>query len=795
MLNRLTETSGQVEVQYTSFAVDVMGRYVCSTWDEAVNNGGMPFDVVVIGAGMFGAHCAEKIYRNSGLRVLVLDAGSFLVSEHVQNLSRMGLNTAGAIQVATNAQDPGPLNPRERVWGIPWRSQVPFPGLAYCPGGRSLYFGGWAPRLTPADLNADPKGWPPEIVNHLADTGDGGYLLTEREIGVDPATDYISGALYNELHKKFSSAITTGGGVANVDEVNDLTAGAPLAVQAAPPAAGLFSFDKYSSAPLLVEAIREAAASPDWRRRLFLVPRAHVVKLHTTGNTVTGIEAYVNGQRQFLSIAPNCPVVMALSTIETTRLALESFPTPRMGRNLMAHLRSNTTVRIKRTAFDPALPQNLEAAALLVRGSKPQGRFHLQVTAAAVTGADPETALFRMIPDVDLLDRFLASQSFDWIVITLRGIGEMMGSQDPTITKSTGNVPSWVDLSDQTDEFGNGFRRAWVNLVATQADKTLWDVMDKAALDLALKLANGDPNNIEYFYKDSFLNDGNDPGSWHKSPPPPSPNNNRNDPANKVRDGLGTTHHETGTLWMGTDATTSVTNSDGRFHHITNAYVAGPALFPKIGSANPSLTGLTLSRKTALTIAKQSLVVEPGFAPLGSGGLNGWRMAGAGSFMELGANIIESVGGTGLLWFTSEQFANFILRLDWQILSEFDNSGVYLRFPALGNDFKPADTQGYEVQIDERGIDPQGNQGSALHRTGAIYGLAASSKPDQPRLIGQWNAFEIEANGPAITVKFNGQVISKLPNGNRSPKGFIGLQNHHDGSRAQFRNIRIKKLP
>jgi hypothetical protein len=40
-------------------------------------------------------------------RVLVLDAGSFLVSEHVQNLSKIGLNTGGAVQVASNTQDPG----------------------------------------------------------------------------------------------------------------------------------------------------------------------------------------------------------------------------------------------------------------------------------------------------------------------------------------------------------------------------------------------------------------------------------------------------------------------------------------------------------------------------------------------------------------------------------------------------------------------------------------------------------------------------------------------------------------
>src|SRR5919108_2214025 len=155
MINRLQETSQSIAVQDTTFAVDVMGRYVCNTWDEAVNNGGVAFDAVVIGAGMFGAYCAEKLYRHANLRVLVLDAGSFLVSEHVQNLSRIGLNVPGAIQVAFNAQDPGT---RERVWGTPWRSQVPFPGLAYCPGARSLYFGGWSPRLTAVDLAQWPTG-------------------------------------------------------------------------------------------------------------------------------------------------------------------------------------------------------------------------------------------------------------------------------------------------------------------------------------------------------------------------------------------------------------------------------------------------------------------------------------------------------------------------------------------------------------------------------------------------------------------------------------------------------------
>jgi glycerol-3-phosphate dehydrogenase len=70
-------------VQQTAFSHDVLGRWVCSTWPEVSNNGGDPFDVVVIGAGMFGGgDIADKIYRRAegtGLRVLVVDAGSFLL--------------------------------------------------------------------------------------------------------------------------------------------------------------------------------------------------------------------------------------------------------------------------------------------------------------------------------------------------------------------------------------------------------------------------------------------------------------------------------------------------------------------------------------------------------------------------------------------------------------------------------------------------------------------------------------------------------------------------------------------
>ena len=103
-----------VDVQQTAFSHDVLGRWVCSTWDEVSKNGGDPFDVVVIGAGMFGGYIADKLYRrgeNIGMRVLVIDAGDFLLPTHVQNLPRLGLNPPKELLVVNNSQDPA-----RKIW-------------------------------------------------------------------------------------------------------------------------------------------------------------------------------------------------------------------------------------------------------------------------------------------------------------------------------------------------------------------------------------------------------------------------------------------------------------------------------------------------------------------------------------------------------------------------------------------------------------------------------------------------------------------------------------------------------
>jgi hypothetical protein len=370
----------------------------------------------------------------------------------------------------------------------------------------------------------------------------------------------------------------------------------------------------------------------------------------------------------------------------------------------------------------------------------------------------------------------------------------MIGNKNVQVGDANG---SWMNLSPFVkDQFG--FARAWVNIAKTQDDVTLWDTMDDAAIKLAQALADHDTAKIQYFYnKNGSLNQ---PGAaWHNDPPPVSTTNDRNDPANKIRDGLGTTHHEAGTLWMGEDANTSVTDLNGKFHHIQNAYVAGPAIFPALGSANPSLTALALCRKTASAIARElKPVLEADYIPLFDGTLEEvWDMIGSGNFQKFG-NVIESKGGTGLLVYKKEKFKNFNLKLDWRVMDTTDNSGVYVRVPFIDKtdpQWLQKANQGWEVQIDERGFDSNTNtENNPLKLTGAVYDVSpAITKASKP--VCEWNSFEIEVKDQNVKVLLNGVPVSEVNNDNqRPPEGFIGLQNHHPGSRVQFGNIRIKKL-
>jgi choline dehydrogenase-like flavoprotein len=194
--------------------------------------------------------------------------------------------------------------------------------------------------------------------------------------------------------------------------------------------------------------------------------------------------------------------------------------------------------------------------AFMARGEAFGRRFHYQIVAAALRpdSKGPWDFVMRLMPDVDQLDRWIGDRDPEWISIVFRGVGEMEDDRRPNAADEWRN-----SISLKGD-------RAYAKLSPSDRDTQLWGVMDEVAIELAKYLA-GDPKNIEY---------------------PTEPNHSD----------IGTSYHEGGTLFMG-KAEESITDTYGKFHHLPNVYVVGPAVFPTLGSANPSLTGLTLARRTA----------------------------------------------------------------------------------------------------------------------------------------------------------------------------------------------------
>jgi hypothetical protein len=274
------------------------------------------------------------------------------------------------------------------------------------------------------------------------------------------------------------------------------------------------------------------------------------------------------------------------------------------------------------------------------------------------------------------------------------------------------------------------------------------------------------------------------------------------------RDGLGTTHHEAGTLAMGHDPGTSVTDADGRFHGVANAYAIGPALFPTVGSPNPMLTGVALARRMADHLTIPLFTPDPGFKLLFDGASTDlWRMSKItnqpgrdtpGTFLVVDRSL-ESLPGNdlGLFWCIEPTPPDFVLKLEWLRWRDDDNSGIFLRFPdpnskGYDNTAYVGVHFGFEVQIDQLARD----DGAAIHKTGAIYGLAGPNDPDHLPVHppGEWNEFEIHAKGQTYTVFLNGTKITEYvnPDPNRGTGSFIGLQTHT--GRVAFRKIQIREL-
>jgi hypothetical protein len=846
--------------QRTDFSLDVVGRYVCNGWDEAMASqdatqfpGARPFDLIVIGGGSFGAAFASHAFhsdRAHGHRILVLEAGPFVFAEHVQNLPpQFWVTDVSGVwsKDVWNANSPQSFNRQ-------------FPGLAFCVGGRSVFWGGWAPYLTESEL-ASPL-WPPNVVNDLTRpvlnvAGRGLSYLDHAgdQIGINVTNDFILDALHQELRRRLFGGLQARVAVAPVlagnrgvainaaapaNAINTLEA--PLAVQSAT-RPGFFPFNKFNGVQLLIRAARLAQSEAESvatgttgqinaLKRIMIVDNTHVIRLEFANRRVVRVHT----NQGALDVAPGARVLLALGTIENTRLALVTLPNQngQIGTNLMAHLRTNVTVRIRRADI-PALAgiRGLEVSALFVKGihtfadqadGVTRGHFHVQITASAVgeLSTDSEAQLFKKIPNIDELDRF-SDLNASWIVVTFRGVGEMFGERVPV----PGSNRVILDTMGPTQVFDYGQPRALVSLDAGPAGGKhleLWDVMDNACIELARMMAVN--ARLEFLNTD----DTRQNQWWDVNPPS----------VNARRDPLSNTHHETGTLRMGANAAGSVTDEYGQFWEADNLYVLGPAQLPLIGSPNPMLTNVALAMRTADRIlsvapgaaaplavqAPRPAAPEPNapfpeadFATLFDGSertFGNWQLVGGRPFALIDGEMVAQEGPSmGLLYHAAQNFGDFILRLEFLLpnpttagtsRTDNDNSGVFIRFrdpkrpvPRRGNPGASdlfvdktwvAVFTGFEVQIDEdaRGnktLNPPEPDGMDKKRTGCLYDIPTVVDPNAiyqqfqrgaPIKAGEWNLYEIQVINNRVTVFLNGRRTTSYFN----PDNYRGQSNALD---------------
>ncbi|HYO80998.1 MAG TPA: DUF1080 domain-containing protein [Bryobacteraceae bacterium] len=208
-------------------------------------------------------------------------------------------------------------------------------------------------------------------------------------------------------------------------------------------------------------------------------------------------------------------------------------------------------------------------------------------------------------------------------------------------------------------------------------------------------------------------------------------------------------------------------------------------------------------RTAALLLCVVSVAAAAGqWTPLFNGkDLTGWTLLGGkgpGYVIENGVIVCPENGGGNLL--TEKDYSDFELELDFK-LSPGGNSGVAVRAPLEGD----IAYTGMEIQILDQDHEKYKGRLKPWQLTGSVYNVLPAMPSPALKPAGEWNRYQIRAQGTQIQVRLNGrtlvdgdlasvkdpEVLKKHP-GVKRTTGRVGFLGHD--TRVEFRKIRIREL-
>ncbi len=201
-----------------------------------------------------------------------------------------------------------------------------------------------------------------------------------------------------------------------------------------------------------------------------------------------------------------------------------------------------------------------------------------------------------------------------------------------------------------------------------------------------------------------------------------------------------------------------------------------------------------MKRFSAITILLVIALTAFGCATMGSEwitlidgekGLENFNRIGDVNWRAEGGAIVGDKGKGGHL-VTKNSYKDFEIRAEFWA-DHTTNSGIFIR---ASDPNKITATNSYEVNIFDQRPGPE-------YATGGIVNFATVPVPIIYKAGGKWNTFEIFAKGPAMTVKFNGQVTVHLVNSQFASGPFtlqFGNLGKEPGGAIKWRKVQVRPL-